>query len=205
MSTLDLRGWLFRLLPTIVLLHLIWWFGDVSQLALSFLKIPLETLVPMLFDDLLRLSWSADGSWALFSSIQINGASTAVLGISGFVLAKCVLWIPSALALVLATSPKEPDQWLLCAVAALLMAGAMIVICIAAHLAIFVNPEPNIWSELNPREPGLVLSKAPYPDWYFFIVSIGFYFVLNVAMLAMPVILWLVISRRDVSQFFMRF
>lgn len=204
MATRELRTWISRLIPAILILHGLWWFGEINQQVLNLLKVPLETLVPAIFKDILRLSWSADGSWSLLSSIQINGTQTAALGISGFVLAKCVFWIPSALALTVATAPKEPGRWVVCSLVALLIAAFMIIICVAAHLAIFVNPEPSIWSELNPRDPGLVLSKPPYPAWYFFIVSLGFYFVLNVAMLVLPIIVWLVTCRREVTQFYTR-
>lgn len=82
---------------------------------------------------------------------------------------------------------------------ALAVAGLLILVCAAAHVAIFLNPEPGIWAELNPRPPGLAINAEPYSTWYFFLLSLGFYFSLNVAMLALPVILWIVVCWRQIG------
>jgi hypothetical protein len=64
----------------------------------------------------------------------------------------------------------------------------------------FLNPDPGIWAELNPRPPGAVLSVEPYPEWYFFLLSVGFYFIVNVATLALPIILWIPFYWREIGE-----
>jgi hypothetical protein len=45
----------------------------------------------------------------------------------------------------------------------------------------------------------LAINAEPYSTWYFFLLSLGFYFSLNVAMLALPVILWIVVCWRQIG------
>jgi hypothetical protein len=51
-----------------------------------------------------------------------------------------------------------------------------------------------------PRAPLVGVEVTPYPDWYFFLVTMGLYFNLNVAALAMPIILWMIVCRQDLGR-----
>jgi hypothetical protein len=64
----------------------------------------------------------------------------------------------------------------------------------------FLNADPGVWAELNPRPPGMVLSVEPYPEWCFFLLSVGIYFTLNVATLALPIILWILFCWREIGE-----
>lgn len=201
MHARELRPLFVRVLAAMVFVHSIWWFADADQWVLSVLKVPMEILIPAAIDEVLRVTRSSEagGGWALLTSVLVNNNANLSLHLSAFVLAKCVFWIPSALALTLATAPRDVAKLALCFIAALAVAGVLVLVCSAAQLAIFLNPEPGIWSELNPRPLGLELSVSPYPGWYFFIVSLGFYFTLNVAMLALPVVLWVLVCWREIG------
>jgi hypothetical protein len=201
MSAIELRRLLVRVLIAMLVMHGLWWMADVDQRLLALLKVPMEVILPALIDDVVRVTQAASpgGGWALLTSVKVNGGANLSLLVGNFVLAKSVFWIPSALALTLATTPRDLARLLLCAVIAIVIAAILIVVCSAAQLAIFLNPEPGIWADLNPRSPGLVLSVAPYPDWLFFLLSLGFYFTLNVAMLALPVVLWVIVCWREIG------
>ena len=202
----KLRTLIFRVLVAMPLVHAAWWYGDMDQWVLSALKVPMESIIPLAIDEIVRVTKTpeAGGGWALLTTVLINGSSNAVLISSAFILAKCVFWIPSALALVLATVPTSVTKLLLGAFAAFSLAGLLILVCAAAQLGILLNPEPNLWSDLNPRPPGMTLSVGPYPDWVFFLVSLGFYFTLNVATLALPIILWAIICWREIGELLSR-
>jgi hypothetical protein len=197
----ELRQLLLRVLAAMIFIHSLWWFADADQWVLAALKVPMEILIPAVVDEVLKVTRSAEvgGGWNLLTSVLVNNNANLSLHLSAFVLAKCVFWIPSSLALTLATAPKNLVKLVTCFIVALLVAGLLVLVCSAAQLAIFLNPEPGIWSELNPRPPGLELSVAPYPGWYFFVVSLGFYFTLNVAMLALPIVLWVLVCWREIG------
>ena len=201
MHARELRPLFVRVLAAMVFVHSIWWFADADQWVLSALKVPMEILIPAAIDEVLRVTWTAElvGGWELLTTVLINGNANASILVNQFVLAKSVFWIPSAFALTLATVPRSISRLVLCLVVALVLAGVLILVCSAAQLAIFLDPHPGIWSELNARPLGMELSVGPLPEWQFFLLSLGLYFTLNVAMLALPVVLWVLICWREIS------
>ena len=182
--------------------HGLWWTSDANTWVLSSLKIFMEFGLPGLLEGVSGVWRTASGGWMLGTSI--SGAGTGSLGvfIDGLLLAKGVAWMPTALALVVATTPAN----LLRIVAALLIsfvsAAVLTVISAAANLALIVNPNPTIWSDGLARPLIEGLSMSPYPDWYFFLVTLGLYFNLNVAAMVMPVAVWVILCSREITSFF---
>jgi hypothetical protein len=204
MTGLNLRIGVARLVLAILVLHCLWWLGGLDHWILVLLRIPLDTYIPNIFDHIERVVALDRDRWLLLTSILANDGRYHALFISWGVLAKCVIWIPSALALTIATVPWQPKRWLICLLSALLISTVMLIVNIATEWVLFVNSNPSIWVKLDPDIPGLGVIDAPYAEWTVFILNFFFYFILNGSMIAMPILTWLVICRREVAQFYTR-
>jgi len=197
-----LRRWVLRLLGFMIVFHSLWWVGDANTWALGGLKIFMEFGLPWFLEGVSGVWRTASGGWMLGTSI--SGAGTGSLGvfIDGLLLAKGVAWMPTALALVAATTPLNLLRIASALPIAFVSAAVLTVISAAANLALIVNPNPTIWSNGIARPLIGGLSMSPYPDWYFFLVTLGLYFNLNVAALVMPVVVWVILCRREITPLF---
>jgi hypothetical protein len=197
----SISRWLVRVIPFLILLYTLWWLANVEESVLAVIKILMESLLPQLFSTVSSVAHAVEGGWKITTTVHPVGEPLVVvaLGIAPVFLSKCVIWVPAALALVLASAPTQPKRIGFALLFTLATAVAATLICVAAHLAVTINGTPAMLDDdILPPPPDFRLNAIPYPAWYFHLVTFVSYLVILVAPLAMPVIVWFVICNKEI-------
>lgn len=197
--------WLMRVIPLLILLYALWWQADIEQSMLALIKILMGSLLPQLFSTVSLVAHAVEGGWKITTTVHPVDEPLVVvaLGIAPVFLNKCVVWVPAALALVLASAPTQPKRISLALLFILATAVAATLICVAALLAVTINGTPAMLDDdILPPPPDFRLNAIPYPTWYFHLVTFANYLVILVAPLAMPVIIWFVTCNKEIRAMF---
>ncbi len=132
------------LVASLLICHALWWWTAGDAWVLGVLKVLMELALPTLLDQVTGVWRTASGAWMVGTTFVGPKVSGFAVSIDPFLLRKCVMWIPSALALVAATSLHKPSRVVAGALAAMVLAALLTLISAAAMLAIIVNPNPTI-------------------------------------------------------------
>lgn len=198
----SIRQWLVRVFFILALHYTLWWLANVEQSVLGLIKIVMESLLPQLFSTVQSVANNVEGGWKITTTIHpVDDPSVFVaIGIAPVFLKKCIIWIPAALALVLASAPARLKTISVAALMSLLTTVAITVICVAAHLAVTINGTPALLDDdILPPPPDFRLDAISYPTWYFHLVTFANYLGILIGPLAMPVLIWLLTCNREIS------
>jgi hypothetical protein len=197
----SIRHWLVRAVFILIPLYALWWLAGAEESVLAVIKIVMEPLLPQLFSTVQSVVHTVEGGWKITTTIHpVGDASVFVaIGIAPVFLKKCVIWIPAALALVVASAPAKPKTISLAVLITLLTAVALTAICVAAHLAVTINGMPAMLDDgILPPPPDFRLDATSYLTWYFHLVTFANYLGILIAPLAMPVLIWLLTCSREI-------
>ena len=197
----SISRWLVRVIPLLILLYALWWLANVEESVLAAIKILMESLLPQLFSTVSSVAHAVGGGWKITTTVHPVAEPSVVvaLTIAPVFLKKCIVWVPAALALVLASAAKKPKTIGLAFLVVLIATVALILICIAAHLAVTINGTAAMLDDdLLPPPPDFRLNAIPYPLWYFHLITFANYLGILVAPLAMPVIIWCVTCNKEI-------
>ena len=196
----TLKPWLLHLAAALVPLYGVWWLAELDRALIALLKVLMESWLPAMFADLQRISTAPSGGWILHTAIAPlkDPASTLNLELDLVFLRRAVMWVPAVPALVFASAPRSPKRWAQGLLATALAASLLVAICVAAHLAVIVNGTPSVLDDaMLPKPPDFPTTAHPYPRAYFHAITFAFYLTTIVAPMAMPVVLWGVVCRRE--------
>jgi hypothetical protein len=194
----TLKPWLIRLVAALVLLYGVWWLAGFDRALITVVKVVMESLLPVMFADLQRVSIAPNSGWILHTSIApLNDpVSTLNLHVDPVFLRRAVMWVPAVPALVFASAPRSPKLWVQGLLATAIAASLLIAICAAAHLAVLVNGTSSLLDDaMLPQPPDFSTTANPYSFAYFHAITFAFYLSVIVAPMAMPVVLWGVVCR----------
>jgi hypothetical protein len=200
-GAVAVRSWFARVFIALLVAYCAWWVGELDRLFLNFLKIVMEPLLPAVFGEIRSVMHSVDGGWRIVTALRpiSHSFDDVSFGVDEIFLLKSIVWVPAALALVTSSARFKIRPLGMGVGLVLLGSISVLITCIAAHLAVLVNNTPAaLDDDILPLPPGVELNVEAYPNWYFHLVTFANYLGMLAAPLGMPVVIWLIVCRREI-------